>query len=80
MTPLALIRCTVWLGTGVVWTVNAAAVGICNIMDGLKLGGFCPVCYHADGTEPEMDKIVAAIHAANTERHTRREFGGSYGI
>ena len=29
-----------------------------NIMDKMKLGTFCPVCHHADGTEPEIDFIL----------------------
>lgn len=24
-------------------------------------GGFCPVCHHKDGTEPEMDAVIAAL-------------------
>jgi hypothetical protein len=38
---------------------------VCNIMDGLKPGGFCPVCHHPDGSEPEMDLIARVIHSAN---------------
>ncbi len=26
-------------------------------------GMFCPVCHHEDGTEPEMDRIHAALRA-----------------
>ena len=33
----------------------------CNIMDKLKLGGFCPVCHREDGTEPELDEIAVAL-------------------
>jgi len=36
----------------------------CNVMERLKLGQFCPVCHHADGSEPELDAIVAAIQKA----------------
>ena len=35
-----------------------------NVMDGLKIGGFCPVCHYPDGREPEMDLIARVLHSA----------------
>ena len=33
----------------------------CNTIENLKAGGLCPVCCKEDGTEPELDKIAAAL-------------------
>lgn len=30
-------------------------------MSKLQSGGFCPICHHKDGTEPEMNQIVKAL-------------------
>lgn len=35
--------------------------------DALEPGMMCPVCHHADDTEPEMDEIHRALFPPNTE-------------
>ena len=32
-----------------------------TVIKGFDYCGFCPVCHHSDGTEPELDEIVAAL-------------------
>ncbi|NQU09597.1 hypothetical protein HQ590_02305, partial [bacterium] len=42
-------------------------------------GGWCPVCHHADGTEPEMDQISKALAACRSLAVAQPEAVGPFG-